>query len=43
MSQVEINASKSTVFKWFAYNKAFQTTDKKKSYAQALVNAIRST
>ena len=40
MSQFEINASKSTAFKWFAYNKAFQTTDRKKSYAQALVNAI---
>ena len=40
MSQVEINASKSTAFKWFAYNKVFQTIDKKKSYAQALVNAV---
>ena len=29
MSQAEINASKSTAFKWFAYNKAFQTIDKK--------------
>ena len=40
MSQVEVNASKSTAFKWFAYNKAFQITDRKKSYAQALVNAV---
>ena len=40
MSRAEINASKSTAFKWFAYSKAFQTTDKNKSYAQALVNAI---
>ena len=40
MSQFKINASKSTAFKWSAYNKAFQTTVKNKSYAQALVNAI---
>ena len=40
MSRAEINASKRTAFKWFAYSKAFQTTVKNKSYAQALVNAI---
>ena len=40
MCQVEINASKSTAFKWLAYNKAFQTIDKNKSYAQALANAV---
>ena len=39
-SQLEMDASKNTALKWFAYNKAFQKIDEKKSYAQALGNTV---
>ena len=43
MAKSEITADKNTALRWFAYNKAFQTTDEKKSYAQALCSTMAST
>ena len=42
MARSEITADKNTALQWFAYNKAFQTIDKKKSYAQALYSTVAS-